>query len=385
MTSRPMASPIAPPCHRAIVRSEGSIRVARRPTCVPGPGELSIATEVAGLCGTDIQMLRGLRDDPAPVIGHEGLARIVAADSAVVAKFPPGTAVVINPTHPSDPSFLLGHNVDGLLQERTVIPARAVAADLVLTLDHQPEPELAALLEPLAAVRYGFEIMRELHPRTLLVVGDGVIGQLAVRGARRWLDKGIRTILVHHTEAGRNFSAACEHAADLLAVTMSGRLPLDAGPVAALLATPRDATVAALESVLQVATTAELTIDLLGGLPAGARSAALPGVDLTKIRATNCGGRPAPPLVCSARTLDGDNVRLFGHRGVANRHLMAAAAELIDAPGRYRELVTHVTDLHGAARIMRQLARQHDRTIEDRRLIKLAVRISNPPAMRKEM
>src|SRR4051794_10658228 len=138
--------------HRAIVRDGATLCVARRPTGVPGPGELSVATVYAGLCGTDIQMLRGLRGDPASVIGHEGIARVVAAGAGVPDTLAPGTLVVVNPTHPSDPSFLLGHNVDGLLQERTLLPATAVSAGMVLPVPERTDVRLAPLLEPLAVV-----------------------------------------------------------------------------------------------------------------------------------------------------------------------------------------------------------------------------------------
>lgn len=364
--------------HRAIVRQEGDIRVTRKPTAVPGPGELSIATEVAGLCGTDIQILRGLREETAGVIGHEGLARVVATgpDVSPELDLTPGTPVVVNPTHPTDPSFLLGHNVDGLLQERTLLPANAVESGMVLPLRDGPEAGLVPLLEPLAVVRYAFDVLSGVGPRTLLVVGDGVVGQLAVRAAQSWLGPSVRTILVHHTDEGLEWSKRQQHTADLLLPEgHPAGLGSDAGPVAALIATPRDATVEALEYVLTTAGT-RTTIDLVGGLPPNATSPLLPGVDLVAVRAENCGGFPTPARVVQLSTTAGTEVRLFGHRGVGHHHLRSSATELARDPGRYRELVTHVTDLAGAARVMRHFATSRERSIEGRRLIKLAVRIA---------
>ncbi|MEU5426474.1 alcohol dehydrogenase catalytic domain-containing protein [Streptomyces olivoreticuli] len=370
--------------HRAIVRDGCDVRVLRRPTAQPGPGELSIATEVAGLCGTDLQMLRGLReDDKAPVIGHEGIARVVAAGPGVDPDLAPGTRVVVNPTHPADPSFLLGHNLDGLLQERTLIPATAVDSGLVIPLPEAPEPDLAALLEPLAAVRYALAALGATGPRTLLVHGDGTIGHLAVRAARRWLGDGVRTILVHHTGQGRAWSAGRPGSADhLLSAdednTETIRTVAHGGPLAVLLATPRDATLTALESALRTAAD-DMTVDLLGGLPPGARTPALPGADLAAIRAANCAGQPEPPHVATLTTDTGTRVRLLGHRGVGNAHLRAAAAELTRAPELYRDLVTHTAGLDEAARIMARLATTRDRSIGGRRLVKLAVRIAPAP------
>jgi 2-epi-valiolone-7-phosphate 1-reductase len=352
--------------HRAVVRSNGTVSVAPRPTVAPGPGELSVATVYAGLCGTDIQMLRGLRDDPAPVIGHEGVAEVAAAGAGVPQTLAPGTLVTINPTHPTDPGFLLGHNVDGLLQQRTLLPRAAVAGGMVLPLPGTTDVTLAPLLEPLAVVRYALGALAAFTPATLLVVGDGIVGHLAVRAAQRWLREDVRVALVHHTQEGRAFSAASPYPADLLLDRVSD-VVLD-GPVVALLATPRDATMAALESVLAAGVE---VVDILGGLPPGAATPLLPGVDLTAVRAANCGGLPDPARITTAGA-----VRLFGHRGVGNRHLLEAADELARDPGRYRDLITHETDLDGAARVMRALAGTRDRIVDGRRLIKLSVRIT---------
>ncbi len=357
--------------HRAVVRSAGTVSVRTRPTAVPGPGELSVAPLCAGLCGTDIQMLRGLRDDPAPVIGHEGIARVAAAGPGAPDWCAPGTLVAVNPTHPTDPGFLLGHNVDGLLQERTLLPATAVSGGVVLPLPAASDVSLAPLLEPLAVVRYALGALRAFAPGTLIVVGDGTVGHLAVRAAPRWLGPDVRTVLVHHTAEGRDFSRSRPIGAEPL--LLNGLADLrPAGPVAALLATPRDATADALEAVLAVAGR-DVVVDMVGGLPAGAGVPSLPGLDLAAVRAANCGGVPDPPRVHTAA----HGVRLFGHRGVANRHLLDAAAELAHDPAGYRDLMTHQTDLDGAARVMRALASSRRRAVDGRRLVKLAVHIND--------
>ncbi|WP_424887173.1 ROK family protein [Streptomyces sp. XH2] len=372
-----------PGTHCAIVCDETGLGVRRMPTPRPGPGELVVAPQLAGLCGTDLQMLRGLRDDGAPVLGHEGVARVTAVGEGVGPSLAPGTTVVINPTHHTDAAFLLGHTVDGLLQQRTLVPATAVRGGLVVPLAEPPEAELAALLEPLAVVRYSFQILQSLRPRTLLVFGDGTVGHLAVRAARRWLGEGVRTVHVHHTEEGRAWSAASRHPADhLLRHDLAGISGLaDAvgpGPVAVVLATPRDATLTCLETVLGSLageTARGVAVDLLGGLPPGARTPLLPGADLPAIRAENLAGLPFPPRVVPVETAAGGSISLFGHRGVANDHLLDASRELNRNPGHYRELVTHVAGLEEAAGIMRHLAGTRDRTVEGRRLIKLAVRL----------
>ncbi|MFE3503450.1 alcohol dehydrogenase catalytic domain-containing protein [Kitasatospora sp. NPDC059146] len=377
------------PSHRALVREPGGVRLRLRPTQAPAPGELLVATQVAGLCGTDIQMLRGLRDDPAPVIGHEGIARVVAAGPGVPAALRrPGTPVVVNPTHRTDPSFLLGHNVDGLLQERTLIPATAVRDGLVVPLAQEPDPVLGALIEPLAAVRYALGLLAAGRPRTLVVYGDGTIGQLAVRAARRRLGADVRVLLVHHTPDGLAWSA--ERAFPGVELTLDPVPPVGSGPVAALLATPRDGTLAALAAALRLGgpglsdhldddATGDLTVDLFGGLPPGAAVTELPGVDLAAVRAANCAGHPVPYAFTTTRTADGRRVRLTGHRGVGNDHLAEAAAELCHHPEAYRDLVTHVVGPPEAARIMTGLSAGGGRSVAGSRLVKLAVRFAPAP------
>ena len=338
-----------------------------RPTPRPAAGELLVATKFAGLCGTDIQMLRGLRDDAAEVIGHEGIATVISAGAG--AGPGPGTEVVVNPTHPSSESFLLGHNVNGLLQERTLVPRDAVEAGLVLPLETAPEPELAALLEPLAVVRYALSALQRFRPETLVVFGGGTVGRLAIRAAHRWLGPAVRTVLVHRgAEPGLTGAHTDIRTDDLGAVR---------GSVAVLVATPRDGTVECLRAALGMSADS-LVVDLVGGLSAGAEVPELPGVDLAAVRAANRTGFPDPPSTYTGRAPNGGHVRLFGHRGVSAEHLRAAAAELVRDPGRYRDVITHVTGLGGAARIMRDLARGGDRIVDGRRLVKLAVRVGDP-------
>ncbi|WP_158843838.1 alcohol dehydrogenase catalytic domain-containing protein [Saccharothrix deserti] len=366
--------------HRAVVRADGTVTVLDRPTPVPDEHELLLAPVYAGLCGTDIQMLRGLRSDPSPVIGHEGVARVVAAGGGVPEHLAPGTLVCVNPTHPGDPSFLLGHNVDGLLQERVLIAASAVRDGLVLPLPAANSTENAALLEPLAVVHYALGLLAGHRPHTLVVFGDGVVGHLAVRAAPVLLGAGTRIVHLHHTEQGVDWSE--DHPTpgvqralnDAAGARLLAELPADER-VAVLLATPRDATLACLDTALRTLR-GDLAVDLLGGLPPGAASPLLPGTDLVRIRAANCAGVPDPALRFTAPTDTGATVSLFGHRGVANGHLATAAAELVAHPRRYRDLVTHLVDVDEAAEVMRGLARSRDRTVAGRRLIKLAVRFA---------
>ena len=367
--------------HRAIVRKQGALRVLDHPTPMPNQHELLVAPLYAGLCGTDIQILRGLRSEPSPIIGHEGVARVIFSGGDVPDYLAPGTLVCINPTHRDDSSFLLGHNVEGLFQERVLITRSAVLGGLVIPLSETFNTELSTLLEPLAVVHYAFQLLAEHHPHTLVIFGDGVIGHLAARAAADLLGATTRIVHLHHTMRGMDWSrdhgvpnVQCVLHDEAGARRLSKRSAHER--VAVLIATPRDATLLCLETALRNLP-GELAIDLVGGLPPGSATQLLPGIDLTSVRAANCAGSPDPALRFTVQTSTGRTVSLVGHRGVAHRHLRAAAAELTKHPGRYRKLITHLVNIDEAAAVMSQLATSRDRIVNGHRLIKLAVRLSS--------
>jgi len=368
--------------HLAVTRRDGRIRVEAVPSVVPGPGELVIAPEVAGLCGTDLQIIRGIRDEPALVLGHEGVGRVVEVGPGVDPRLSPGTRVTVNPTHPRDPSFLLGHLVDGFLQERTLIAATAVEAGLVLPVPAELDVHLAPLLEPLAVAGYALGELARCAPDALLVVGDGTIGHLLVRAASRWLGPGIRTVLAHHRSSGAPGPATLARLdgpadpAGHLDVRMGALPPLPGvRRLAVALATPRTGTLTALDHVLATQP-AMVAVDIIGGLPGGARSRLLPGVDLVAVRSATCGGVPSPAHRARVRGPAGTPIEVFGHRGVRDLHLADAAAELVRRPDRYRDVITHTASLPEAAAIMRQLSAGPDRTVGGRRLVKLGITVA---------
>jgi hypothetical protein len=353
--------------HRALVRRAPDrlgrtlVDVAEVPTPALEPGDALLAPAVAGICGTDWQILRGLRDDPTPVLGHEGVAYVVEPGDTGIA---PDTAVTVNPTHPDDPSFLLGHNLPGLWAERTRIPASAVRAGLVVPVPETAvHPRPAALAEPLASVLYGLRTaLRLVRPVSLVVWGDGIVGRLAAEVWPRELP-GLRVLLVGHGDgAVRPDDAALP---DLLA-----GLP---GPVAALIATPRTGTRDALRAVeRQVPGT--LVVDVHAGLPSGPVELAAGPVDVAAVRAEHCGGTPWPPRAKTFTRPSGP-LLLHGHRGVSGDHLLEAVA-LLTAPGEAvgADLLTHEVDLTEAAELVNTVLTTRRRVAGGRRVLKAAIR-----------
>ncbi|MFF4493642.1 alcohol dehydrogenase catalytic domain-containing protein [Streptomyces sp. NPDC001546] len=375
--------------HRAIVREGGVSRIVRRQTPVPGPGEVLLAPEAVSLCGTDIQMLRGLRDDPSPVLGHEGACRVVAVGGGVT-QVGPGDRVTVNPTHPGDPSFLLGHNVDGLFQERVLIAASAVSAGLLVPIGDEPGPAEATLVEPLAVVDYAWECLAPRAGEHLVVLGAGLVGNLAAARARDLFggtgtEDGLAVTLVHTNPAGRAWSQKAWadrglHHTDLAELAAgpdpaaAGRDPGADRPVVVLVATHRDRTVEVLELAHRRFGTAVRAFHVIGGVAPDARSAFHPGVDLAGVRAANTGGpRPAHRVVWSDGR--GTTTAFTGNRGVTGEALAAAAAELGRQPGRYGRLLTHRLGPEAGVEVMNRLV-AGGRVVDGELVVRLVIELT---------
>ncbi|MFK0120337.1 alcohol dehydrogenase catalytic domain-containing protein [Streptomyces sp. NPDC090994] len=355
--------------HRALVRLPADARgrtrveVAEVPTPRLGPGDVLLAPVTAGICGTDWQILRGLRADPSRVLGHEGVARVVEPGGTGLRA---GSLVTVNPTHPRDPSFLLGHNLPGLWAERTRVPANAVRAGLVLPVPEGADrPEAAALAEPLASVLYGLEIaLGVARPAAVVVWGDGIVGRLALEAWRRRLP-GTPGLLVGHGA----------DAVDPRAPGLPERLAELPAPVCALIATPRTGTLEGLGAVDRHVR-GTLLVDVHAGLPSGPVPLSAGDIDVAALRADNCGGEPTPPRVHRFDRPAGPLI-LYGHRGVANRHLRQAFDVLLARPPhepRGGGVLTHEVDLPGAADLVNSVLDTDRRVADGRRVLKTAIR-----------
>jgi L-iditol 2-dehydrogenase len=158
-----------------LLYAPGDLRVEEVPRPEPGPGDVLVQIEVALTDGTDLKTFRRghpvlARESPAP-FGHEfcGLVdgrRVVAANSA-----PCGAcAGCVRGEQCRDLSFLAGAYADWI-----VVPERIAAVNLH---DVPPgvEPEVAAMIEPLACCLRGVE-RAEIHAgATVAILGAGPIG-----------------------------------------------------------------------------------------------------------------------------------------------------------------------------------------------------------------
>ncbi len=150
----------------------------------PGPGEALLRVRLAGICATDLEMVKGYYPFTG-VLGHEFVADVVSAPEAPAWE---GRRVVgeINvtcgacaqclagrPTHCERRTVLGILGRDGVFAEYTTLPL----ANLHPAPAGVPD-EVAVFTEPLAAA---LEVQQQVHIRPtdkVLVVGAGRLGQL---------------------------------------------------------------------------------------------------------------------------------------------------------------------------------------------------------------
>src|SRR5438105_4980972 len=184
---------------RALVIEEpGTIGISERPALEPGPGEVVVRPAYCGVCGTDLELLRG-DVDPAYVrypltVGHEWSGTIEAVGSGVE-NLEPGDRCVAEcivpcgrcafctagATNVCEVYEELGFTLEGGASDQVRVPARLV---------HRLEPGTslldAALVEPSSVVLRALEKAAPKSGDRVLVVGDGTIGLLAAYLVGLW-------------------------------------------------------------------------------------------------------------------------------------------------------------------------------------------------------
>lgn len=159
------------------------------PAPKPGPNEALVAVRLAGVCRTDLEVVRGYMNFTG-VMGHEFVGEVVSGPEKW-----PGRRVVgeINcvcgrcdlclaglSNHCRDHTVLGIDRRDGVFAEYVALPVENL---------HEVPPHVsdlsAVMTEPLAAA---FQVIRQVdlsHAREIVVLGDGRLGQLIAR-VLRW-------------------------------------------------------------------------------------------------------------------------------------------------------------------------------------------------------
>ncbi|MBO8193479.1 L-idonate 5-dehydrogenase [Streptomyces oryzae] len=187
-----------------VVHGAGDVRVEERPVPAPGPGEVLLALEWGGICGSDIGYWRHGATGTATlrhpmILGHEVAGRVAAVGPGVtgVAENTPATVHPAAPVGDTTlPERLAGrtnllprvryfgsaafdpHTDGGFCEYRTVPAGR------LRPLPDGLSTELGALAEPLAVALHAVSRAPAVRGRSVLVNGAGPIGSLLVGALR---------------------------------------------------------------------------------------------------------------------------------------------------------------------------------------------------------
>jgi threonine dehydrogenase-like Zn-dependent dehydrogenase len=154
------------------------------PTPTPGAGEALVRVRLAGICSTDLEMVKGYIPNFAGVLGHEFVGEVVeAAESGwhgrrVVASINIGCGVCAvclgqGPEHCPNRQTLGIHQRDGIFAEYVALPL----ANLLEVPANVPD-EAAVFTEPLAAALRIREQIRLRPSARTAVIGPGRLGLL---------------------------------------------------------------------------------------------------------------------------------------------------------------------------------------------------------------
>ena len=181
----------------AVFHGPGDVRVTDVADPRPRAGEVVVNVAVAGICGSDVIRFR-FGSHPWPpgfILGHEFCGE-VAEVGPEVHGWRVGAPVVVEPTLSCGACFycrdghpnrcvefvrrgITGAGTDGGLAECVRVPAYQLHARPATL-----APEMAALVEPTAVSTHGWRLAGVDRPDSVVVVGIGNIGLLAVLVAR---------------------------------------------------------------------------------------------------------------------------------------------------------------------------------------------------------
>src|SRR3712207_1325636 len=192
---------------QAVTVSPRRVEVTSAPDPTPGPGEVAVVVDAAGVCGSDVHIYRGNHPYQVfPVVqGHEIAGHVIGHGPGTVAPSL-GTAVVVEPVISCGQCFacrrghynacsrlqLLGIYRPGGFAERVVAPADRVHPVVELA------PELAGLPEQVAVGLQAVTRADLDRGDDVVVIGGGCIGRVITRAAA---EQGARVLIADREPA----------------------------------------------------------------------------------------------------------------------------------------------------------------------------------------
>lgn len=179
---------------KALLRKQGKLSVQDVPEPQPLEGEAFIKVHKAGICNTDLEIVRGYMDFEG-ILGHEFVGEVKRAPSrSWLGKRVVGEINIACGTcdfcrqglknHCPSRSVLGIHRKNGAFAEYVTLPLKNLH-EIPETIDEQ----LAVFVEPLAAALEILEQVKIGEKDSVLILGDGKLGLLAAQVIKSHTDR----------------------------------------------------------------------------------------------------------------------------------------------------------------------------------------------------
>jgi len=373
----------------ALVREVQGVSIKHAKRLNPTPGTLTADVLWAGVCGTDLQILRGERQEDAKVLGHEGLVRIVSLPGGLREELREGWTAMLNPTLRWRQDILLGHTIDGLMQSRITLPNAYLERGSIRPASVELDGPLSTLVEPLATVLTAFRICPPGRG-PIGVFGMGIVGHLIALYLRRQYPKSRRRLIYHSMEAAAASPIAEDAQTQKLCWAELEEQVHRLGNISVAYVTTQRRCVPNVMEAIPSVLEDNGQIHLVAGWPSEKSWSLAPGLDIAALRTAHTAEWPDNPQIASVQVRDRDDggdarsLRLSGHRGVPMVAMIEAEAELLARSDIYRTIVTHVLSPADAAASLTDYARTGYRRIFGEPFLKIAIDFQSLAAATKE-
>ena len=160
----------------------------------PKPGEVVVRVAAVGICGSELEgfATRSPRRTPPLIMGHEFCGQIQEVGEGV-SGYRAGDRVVVNSVISCGRCEACRNGQTHLCPEREVFGMKrpggfaelcAVPVSTLLPLPEKVSPVQGALVEPLANGVHALSLVAQRLPETVLVIGAGTIGLMALQVAK---------------------------------------------------------------------------------------------------------------------------------------------------------------------------------------------------------
>ncbi|MCI5157821.1 MAG: zinc-binding alcohol dehydrogenase [Candidatus Electrothrix sp. AUS1_2] len=183
----------------AVVYGADDIRIEDYADPVAGPGEVVVATKVAGICGKDVKTMlgEGLTDKLPAILGQDISGEISAVGEGVTG-FSLGDPVAVYPMavcgqcrycrqkryNLCEKSSGLGNGLNGAFAEYVRIPKEIIEVGGLIKLNDEISFEDAVMAEPLSCTFAAARANQMKEGQTVLIIGGGSMGLMHLKTAK---------------------------------------------------------------------------------------------------------------------------------------------------------------------------------------------------------